>query len=105
MYTGGNTDQLRPMTKVESHPYFELQTFISKDIFQLCIGEEANLQGNMTKSNRSDNSAIIVVGVDFYVHAMFSDVVGWMVQTSVCQDGDDVLKIPPNGCVDPSNQQ
>jgi hypothetical protein len=43
VYTGGNTNQLRLMTKVESHPLVEQQTFILKDIVQLCIVEEAIL--------------------------------------------------------------
>ncbi len=39
------------------------------------------------------------------MRATFSEVVGWMDQTAVCWDGDDVLKIPSNDHDDPSNQQ
>jgi hypothetical protein len=79
VYFGGNSDQLRPMTKVESHPLVQQQTFSSKDIVQLCIAEETNLQGNTTKISRSDYGTIIVVGVDSYMRTTFSKVVCWMV--------------------------
>ncbi len=45
VYSGGNTNQLHSMTKVESHQFVEQQTFSLKDIVQLCIAEEANLRG------------------------------------------------------------
>ncbi len=31
----------------------------------------------------------------FYVNATFSEKVGWRVQTTICREGDDILKIPP----------
>ncbi len=105
VYTGRNSDQLHPMTEVVSHQLVEKQTLMSKEIVQLCIAKEVNLQGIATKINRSDNTHCTDVEVNFYVRATFSAVVGWIVHTAVCRDRDNILQIPPKDCVDPINQQ
>ena len=44
---------------------------------------------------RSDHTNVTVIGINFYVNATFSEKVGWRVQTAICWEGDDILKIPP----------
>ena len=41
----------------------------------------------------------MATGIDFYVRAFFTDLVGWTVTAAVCHEDDDILKIPPNYCV------
>jgi hypothetical protein len=83
------------MVEVEKSGLIANQTFKSKDLLQLCISEQANLRGINTIAIQSDHTNLIVIGVNFYVNATFSEKVGWRVQTSICREGDDILKIPP----------
>jgi hypothetical protein len=43
-YSGHNSTQLRTMNDVESNRLEEDHTFVTKDILNLCIAEEANLR-------------------------------------------------------------
>jgi hypothetical protein len=98
-YKGCNLDRIRTMDKVEAHPLMANHTFSSRDIVYLRVAEEANLRSIVIKINRSDNQQFVASGIDFYVRALFTDGVGWLVTTAVCRDGDDILKIPPSHCV------
>jgi hypothetical protein len=91
--SGVQIEQLRPMSKVETHHLLEGDTFKNKEVLQLRISEEANLRGISTRANRSDLMNLIVVGINFYVNASFFEHSGWVVHTAVCWEGDDVLQI------------
>ena len=82
------------MVEVKKSGLIANQTFKSKDLLQLHISEEANLRGINTIAIQSDHTNLTIIGVNFYVNATFSEKVGWRVQTSICQEGDDILKIP-----------
>ena len=60
------------MTDVESNRLVEDHTFVTKDILNLCIAEEANLRCIKMKVERSDDTNLIVVGINFYVRGAFS---------------------------------
>jgi hypothetical protein len=94
-FTGKQNDRLHTMNEVEKSGLIDNQTFKSKDVIQLCISEEANLHGINTIAIQSDHTNITVIGVNFYVYATFTEKVGWRVQTAICREGDDILKIPP----------
>jgi hypothetical protein len=83
------------MVEVEKSGLIANHTFKSKDLLQLRISEEANLRGINTIAIQSDHTNLTVMGVNFYVNATFSEKVGWRVQTAICREGDDILKIPP----------
>ena len=55
------------MTDVESNRLEEDHTFVTKDILNLCIAEEANLKCIKMKVERSDGTNFILVGINFYV--------------------------------------
>jgi hypothetical protein len=93
--SGCQDDHLRPMGDVDKNRLSENQTFQSKDVLHLRIAEEANLRGITTRAVRSDSTNMTVVGITFYVNATFSEKLGWTVQSAVCREGDDILKIPP----------
>jgi hypothetical protein len=90
------------MTDVESNRLEEDHTFVTKDILNLRIAEEANLRCIKMKVERSDGTNFIVVGINFYayVSGSFSENAGWTANIVVCRDGDDLLKIPPNEKID-----
>ncbi len=83
------------MGEVEKSGLITNQTFKSKEFLQLHISEEANLRGINTYAIQSDHTNLTVIGVNFYVNATFSEKVGWRFQTSICREGDDILKISP----------
>ncbi len=83
------------MNKVEKSGLIDNQTFKSKDVLQLHISEEANICGINTIAIWSDHTNVTVIGINYYVNATFSENVGWRVQTAICREGDDILKIPP----------
>ncbi len=99
-FTGKQNDQLCIMNKVEKSGLIDNQTFKSKDVLQLHISEEANLHGINTIAIRSDHTNVTVIGINFYVNATFSEKVGWRVQTTICWEGNDILKIPPKNKYD-----
>jgi hypothetical protein len=76
-FTGYCSEQLRPMQEVDSHPLLAGHTYPGKDILHLCITEEAVYRGIGTRINRSDDTNLTVVGVDFYVRASFTTVSGF----------------------------
>ncbi len=83
------------MQEVDSHPLLEGHPFSGKDILHLRIAEEAIYCGIATRINRSDDTNLTVVGVDFYVRASFTTMSGWTTNCVVCREGGDVLIIPP----------
>jgi hypothetical protein len=87
------------MQYVDSHPLLPGHTFPGKDILHLRIAEEAIYRGIATKINRSDDTNLTVVGVNFYVQASFTTGSGWSANCVVCQEGGDVLQIPPKDLV------
>jgi hypothetical protein len=99
-FTGKQNDQLCTMIEVEKSGLIANQTFKSKDLLQLHISEEANLCGINTIAILSDHTNVTVIGINFYIKATFSEKVGWRVQTAICQEGDDILKIPPKDTYD-----
>ncbi len=94
-FTGKQNEQLCTMVEVEKSGLIANQTFMSKDLLQLQISEEANLCGINTIAIQSDHTNLTVIGVNFYVNATFSEKVRWKVQTAIFWEGDDILKIPP----------
>ncbi len=98
-YNGCNLDRLQTMAEVEAHPLMAGHSFSSRDIMYLRVAEEANLQAIVIKINRNDDQQFVATGIDFYVRATFTDRLGWTVNATVCCEGGDVLKIPPNYCV------
>ncbi len=72
-YSGHNRTQLRTMNDVESNPLEEDHTFVTKDILNLCIAEEANHRCIKMKVERSDDTNFIIVGINFYVSGTFSE--------------------------------
>jgi hypothetical protein len=90
------------MSEVETHHLLEGDTFKNKEVLQLLIREEANLRGISTRAHRSDLMNRIIVGINFCVNALFFEHSGWVVHTTVCQEGDNVLQIPPKNRIDPS---
>ncbi len=54
------------------------------------------------RAHRSDLMNLFVVGINFYVNALFFEHSGGVVHTAVCREGDDVLQIPPKYRMDPS---
>jgi hypothetical protein len=94
--SGAQIEQLRPMSKVETHRLLEGDTFKNKEVLQLRISKEANLlRGISMRAHRSDLMNLIIVGINFYVNALFFEHSGWVVHTAVCREGDNVLQIPP----------
>ena len=87
------------MEEVEAHPLKAGHSFSSQDIVYLRVAEEANHRGIVIKINRSDDQQFVASGIDFYVRATFMDKSGWVVNTAMCREGGNVLKIPPNYCV------
>ncbi len=83
----------------------EGDTFKNKEVLRLWISEEANLRGITTRANRSDLMSLILVGINFYVNALFYEHSGWVVHTAVCHEGEDVLQIPPKDRIDPSMKE
>jgi hypothetical protein len=67
--SGAQIEQLHPMSKVETHYLLEGDTFKNKEVLQLHISKEANLRGISLRAHRSDLMNLIVVGINFYVHA------------------------------------
>ena len=100
--SGAQIEQLRCMSEVETHRLLEGDTFKNKEVLQLRISKEANLRGISLRAHRSDLMNRIVVGINFYVNALFFEHSGWVVHTAVCRKGDDVLQIPPKYRIDPS---
>jgi hypothetical protein len=100
--SGAQIEQLRPMSKVETHCLLEGDTFKNKEVLQFRISKEANLRGISTRAHKSDLMNLFVIGIDFYVNALFFEHYGWVVHTAVCQEGDNVLQIPPKYRIDPS---
>ena len=94
-YTGCCSEQLRPLQEVDCHPLQPGLTFPGKDILHLRIAEEAMHRGIATKINRSDDTNLTIVGVDFYVRASFTTASGWTANCVICREGDDLLQIPP----------
>jgi hypothetical protein len=88
--SGAQIEQLRPMSKVETHRLLEGDTFKNKEVLQIRISKEANLRGISTRAHRSDVMNLIVVGVNFYVNASFFEHSGWVVHTAVCWECDNV---------------
>jgi hypothetical protein len=82
-YSGPNMEQLRTMTDVESNRLEEDHIFVTKEILNLRIAEEANLRC-----------------IKFYVSGSYSENAGWTAHIVVCREGDDLLKIPPNQRID-----
>jgi hypothetical protein len=103
--SGAQIEQLHSMSKVENHRLLEGDAFKNKEVLQLCISKEANLRGITTRANRSDLMSLIVVGINFYVNALFYEHSGWVVHTAICCEGDDVLQIPPKDRIDPSMKE
>ena len=83
------------MNDVKSGPLLVGHSFSTKDILHLHVAEEANLQGIAMNICRSNDQNFTASGVDFYVRASFTEMVGWTVHSAVCREGDDVLQIPP----------
>jgi hypothetical protein len=81
--------------QVEKSGLIDNQTFKSNDVLQLHFSEEANLHGINTIAIQSDHTNVTVIGINFYVNATFSEKVRWRIQTAICREGDDILKIPP----------
>ena len=100
--SGVGTPTLCPMKQVEESRLIENQVFLSKEILQLRIAEEANLRGIATQASQSDCANLTTIGFNFYVHATFSERYGWTVHGAVCREGDDILKIPPKDMCDAS---
>ena len=65
------------MNDVESNCLEEDHIFVTKDILNLHIAEEANLRCIKMKVERSDDTNFIVVGINFYVSGTFSENAGW----------------------------
>ncbi len=99
--SGAQIEQLRPMSEVKNHHLLEGDTFKNKEVLQLRISKEVNLKGITTRANRSDLMSLIVVGINFYFNALFYEHSGWVVHTTVCHEGDNVLQIPPKDRIDP----
>ena len=94
-FSGIRTERLRPMTEVDKGRLLDNHSFMSKEVVQLRIAEEANLRCISIYVKRSDFTNYTVSGFNFYVNATFSEKHGWVVQTAICREGDDILKIPP----------
>ncbi len=94
-FTGKQNDQLCTMNKVEKSGLIDNQTFKSKDVLHFHISKDANLCGINTIAIQSDHTNVTVIGINFFVNATFSEKVGWRVQTAICWEGADILKIPP----------
>ena len=45
---------------------------------------------------------ITVVGINFYVNALFYEHSGWVIHTAVCWEGYDVLQIPSKDMIEQS---
>ena len=103
--SGVGTPTLLPMKQVEESRLIENQVFLSKEILQLRIAEEANLRGIATHASRSDCTNLTTIGFNFYVHATFSERYGWTVHGSVCREGNDILQISPKDMCDASAQK
>ena len=99
--SGDQSEQLRPMSEVETFRLNEGQIFQNKDVLQLRIAEEANLRGICIRVARSTNSILSVVGIGFYVHSTVYENSGWHIHQAICREGDDHLKIPFKDVVDP----
>ena len=99
-YSGHNIKQLRTMRDVESYCLEEDHNFATKEMFNLCIAEEANLRCIKVKVERSDPTNLTIVGYNFYVSGSYSESSGWTAHIVVCREGDDLLKIPPNQRID-----
>jgi hypothetical protein len=69
--SGAQIEQLRPISEVETHRLLEGDTFKNKEVLQIRISKEAKLRGISTRAHRSDLMNLIVVGIDFYVNALF----------------------------------
>jgi hypothetical protein len=100
--SGAQIEQLHPMSKVETHLLLEGDTFKNKEVLQIRISKKANLRGISTRAHRSDLMNLILVGINFYVNALFFEHSGWVVHTAICRECDDVLQIPPKYRIDPS---
>ena len=81
------------MTDVESNWLEEDHKFVTKEILNLLIAEEANLRCIKVKVERSDSTNLIIVGFKFYVSGSFSENAGWTAHIVVCREGDDLFKI------------
>ena len=99
-FCGWQNEQLRPMSEVETNRLEMGHTLNSKDVLQLRIAEEANLRGICTRTQRSDFSNLVIVGIDFYVKASLYENDGWRVHDAICCEGDDMLQIPPKDRID-----
>ncbi len=100
--SGAQIEQLRPMSELETHRLLEGDTFKNKEVLQIRISQEANLRGISTRAHRSDLMNLIIVGINFYVNALFFEHSGWVVHTAVCWECDNVLHIPPKYRINPS---
>ncbi len=69
--SGVQIEQLQCMSEVETHCLLEGDTFKNKEVLQLRISKEANLRGISFRAHRSDLMNLIVVGINFYVNALF----------------------------------
>ena len=83
------------MQEVDGYPLLAGHTFPGKDILHLRIAEEAMYCGIATRIIRSDDTNFTVVGVNFYVRALFTTMSGWTTNCVVCQEGGDLLIISP----------
>ena len=88
------------MADVESYCLEENHNFATKEMFNLCIAEEANLRCIKIKVERSDPTNLTIVGYNFYVSGSYSESSGWTAHIVVCREGDDLLKIPPKFRID-----
>ena len=87
-YSGDASPGLRMMTVVQQRRLAAGDTFQFKTTLAMRIAEEANLRGIQISTVRSDQSQMLVVGVDFYVKASNSERRGWVVTTAVVREGD-----------------
>ncbi len=77
--SGDQTEQLRPISKVEKARLSVGDTFQSNDVVKLRIAEEANLRGILMRVQQSDVMNLTVVGLHFYIHATIFEHVGWCI--------------------------
>jgi hypothetical protein len=52
--------------------YLPNKQYATEEILNLCIAEEANLRCMKMKVEHSDDTNLIVVGINFYVRGAFS---------------------------------
>ncbi len=92
-YSGDACPILWLMSVVQQRCLVVGDTFQFKETLSMRIAEEANIRGVEISIVRSDKFQLLVVGVEFYVKASFSERKGWVVTTAIVCEGDRMMPI------------